>query len=158
MKQSNRRSWGSLLFILGASMFFLVPEQADFEPTESESTHYPQMWSSLGLPHIPGARITKIESPSDGEYDFQIGLETAQSVRDVGHFFEDAFANGDFQTQHQPFGFTRGYSKQFQSKDGGVAIAAEPDPKNPTGSKIVIAIRGGQHTNTRAYNSATKVE
>ena len=105
-------------------MFFLVPEQTNFEPTENESTHYPQMWNSLGLPQIPGARITKIESPTEGEYDFQIDLETEHSVRDVSHFFEDAFAKGDFQTQQQPFGFTRGYSKQFQSKDGWVAIAA----------------------------------
>ena len=158
MKQSNKRSWGSLLFILGASMFFLVPEQNDLDLDDQESTQYPRMWNSLGLPNIPGARITKIESPSEGEYDFQIDLESEQSVRDISHFFEDAFANGKFETQPQLYGFTQGYSKQFQSKDVGVAIAAEPNPKNPTGSKIVIAIRGGPQNLTRAYNSAAKVE
>ena len=139
-------------------MFFLVPKQTDVESVDHERIHYPAVWNSLGLPQIPGARITKIESPDEGEYDFQIDLETAQSVRDISHFFEDAFSGSEFQTQQQMFGFTRGYNKRFQKRDVGVAIAAEPDPKNPTGSKIVIAIRSDPQNATPAYNSAAKFE
>ncbi|MDG2015412.1 MAG: hypothetical protein P8J33_18045 [Pirellulaceae bacterium] len=158
MLQSKKRLMGSLLFILGASMFMLVPDE-NLEPgLEPTRQSYPEMWTSLGLPEVPGARITRVGSSAGGEFDYRIDMETGQSVKDVGYFFEKAFAKGQFDSREQAFGFTQGYRKEFHSGNVDVAVAAEPDPKNPAGSKIYIVIRNDLDSDTRAYNSAVKFE
>ncbi len=158
MLQSKRQFAGSLLFVIGASMFMLAPEQNQPINPDSRSQDYPEMWTSLGLPELPGARITRVGSSAGGDLDYRIDMETQQSVKDVGHFFEEAFANGLFDSGQQAFGFTQGYRKEFHSGDVDIAVAAEPDPQNPSGSKIYIVIRNDLNLNTRAYNSAVKVE
>ena len=158
MLQSKRRLAGSLLFVVGASMFMLVPDQNQEAGPAQRSQDYPEMWTSLGLPELPGARITRVGSSASGDLDYRIDMETQQSVKDVSHFFEEAFAKGLFDSSEQAFGFTQGYRKEFHSGDVDIAVAAEPDPQNPTGSKIYVVIRNDLDLNTRAYNSAVKVE
>ncbi|MCP4080496.1 MAG: hypothetical protein P8J91_09040 [Pirellulaceae bacterium] len=158
MLQSKKRLVGSLLFLIGASMFMLAPEQSQPIMPDQRSQDYPEMWTSLGLPELPGARITRVGSSAGGDLDYRIDMETQQSVKDVGRFFEEALAKGLFDTGQQAFGFTQGYRKEFQSGDVDIAVAAEPDPQNPSGSKIYIVIRNDLDLNTRAYNSAVKVD
>lgn len=136
----------------------LVPDQNKQISPDQRSQDYPEMWTSLGLPELPGARITRVGSSAGGDLDYRIDMETHQSVKDVGHFFEEAFAKGLFDSGEQAFGFTQGYRKEFHSGDVDIAVAAEPDPQNPSGSKIYIVIRNDLDLNTRAYNSAVKVE
>lgn len=159
-KRSGRRSrlLACLLLIAGLLILFAISGNDPAPTAENDEERYSFTWDALGLPHLPDSQVTRIGISDDGNSDFEIDLDSQNSVEKVGQFFEEEFDKSDFQSGQPESDDEDRYQNEFISGDCEVSVGAEPDPNDPGASKVRIVIRKDRQVKTPAWQSATRVD
>jgi len=156
---SRKRITIGAMFLALLCLFLFWPTNSGIDSSDHVAeTQYPEAWKNLGVPGLPGAKVTDIlGSRTDDGVEFE--LEIDQPAEQVGSFYEQHFLDRDFDYYVPNESNDGHYTNEFTNRSGlGVNIDVWPDPNLRGRSRVRIAINHDKPAPYRATNTSVRVD